>query len=130
MNNILKDIEKMKSNLEYLYEKYKKNEEAIKKIREKIKELSGEALPGFIELKYVLNKKGKKYYYYYYRYYDRGKLKSVYLGKTIPEELLNKIKKSKELKVLQKTLKALIEENNKIIDLIRHIRRKLDYFST
>jgi len=77
-------------------------------------------LKGTIEYKWVLNKIGKRYYYYYLRVYDNGKLRSIYLGPTIPEDIWQGKKDRAKARAIQAELRRI---NKELISLYRKLAR-------
>ena len=76
---------------------------------------------GSLEYKYVINKVGKRYYYWYLRKWENGKLRSIYIGHSIPHSLLKSIKDRKKLRELQRELRAIEHELRKIQNAIYSI---------
>ena len=75
---------------------------------------------GTLEYKWVLNKVGKRYYYWYLRVRQGNSLRSIYLGKRVPPELLRGAADKKKLKELQRQLDDVTRE---IIKLQRKLQR-------
>jgi len=67
-------------------------------------------LEGCIEYKWVLNKIGRKYWYFYLRRLENDTLKSIYLGKKVPEELIEAKRDRERLKELNRKLKSVREQ--------------------
>jgi len=98
--------------------------------REKIVREMSELKPliGCIEYKYVLNKIGKKYYYFYLRRLVDGKLRSIYLGKSIPEGLIKAREDRYRLKVLKEQLKKIERQIRSIERILRkNVRENKDF---
>ena len=93
----------MELETKYLEQKLEELEEEREEIIRKMSEL--EPLRGCIEYKYVLNKIGKKYYYFYLRRLDGDRLRSIYLGREIPDTLIKARNDRERLKILKKMLK-------------------------
>ena len=91
--------------------------EELEEEREKIvREMSKlEPLQGCIEYKYVFNKIGKKYYYFYLRRRENGRLRSIYLGREIPEWLMKAANDRTRLKAYKQELKK-IEKQIKVVE--------------
>jgi len=69
---------------------------------------------GYLEYKWVLNKVGNRYYYWYLRVRSGNSLKSIYLGKRVPERLLREVADRKRLRELQRELDSISEEIMKL----------------
>jgi len=103
-------LSSIKQKLEELYEEYEKI----------VREMSMlEPLQGCIEYKYVFNKIGKKYYYFYLRRLENGKLKSIYLGKEIPEWLMKAANDREKLRAYKNELKRIEKQIKTIERMIR-----------
>ena len=75
---------------------------------DRINELIGKEVKGWVEYKYVLNKVKKPYWYWYWRYREDGKTRSKYLGKRVPEWLIEGFRARDLLKMLNKKLNKLL----------------------
>ena len=102
-------------------ERKKELEERQRELLEKMRELTPQS--GSLEYKPVRNKIGRTYYYWYLRVWSGDKLKSIYLGKTIPPKVLKGIADRKMLKQLESELKEvnaeLVRINNALVDVWR-----------
>ena len=76
---------------------------------------------GTLEYKPVKNKAGQIYYYWYLRKWEGGKLKSIYLGKSVPDSLIKRLEDRKKLRELQRELRAIEYELRKIQNAIYSI---------
>jgi len=104
----------------------RKKKELEAKREQLLKELS-ELKPeeGHLEYKPVKNKIGMTYYYWYLRIYENGKLKSVYLGKEIPQAILKGIEDRRKAKKINSELRAINRELVKIERGLREIENIL-----
>jgi len=104
--------------------KRKKELEAKRdRILEELSKLKPEK--GTLEYKWVRNKIGMTYYYWYLRVYENGKLRSIYLGKNIPNELLKGIEDRRKAKRLVSELRIINQELIKIERGLREIENIL-----
>jgi len=113
-----------------------KMENWIKSLENRIQELEAERekivremselkpLIGCIEYKYVLNKIGKKYYYFYLRRLVDGKLRSIYLGKSIPEGLIKAREDRYRLRFYKQELKKIERQIRSIERILRKYVRE------
>jgi len=69
---------------------------------------------GTLEYKWVLNKVGRKYYYWYLRVRKGSSLRSIYLGKRVPDKIFLQIEDRKRLRELQRELDSISEEIMKL----------------
>jgi len=75
-----------------------------------VREMAGlEPLVGCIEYKWVLNKIGRKYWYFYLRRKRGEHLISIYLGRTVPDELIKAKADREKLRMLKRRLKEVRE---------------------
>ena len=107
MNGQIKSLEKRLEELET------EREEIIRKMSE----LS--PLRGCIEYKPVKNKIGKKYYYFYLRRLENGRLRSIYLGREIPEWLMKAANDREKLRAYKQELKRIEKQIKSIEKMIR-----------
>ena len=116
-------VRKLKELLDY--------EEELEKRRDEILEELSNLKPkkkGTLEYKWVKNKVGEKYRYWYLRTYEKGKLRSIYLGAKIPEELLEGIQNRKRAQKLQRELSRIEKELKKIERARKEIERALSLY--
>ncbi len=103
-----------------------REKELEKKREEVLGELSNlKPKRGTLEYKWVKNKVGEKYRYWYLRTYEKGKLRSIYLGAKIPEELLEGIQDRKRAQKLQRELAEIEKELRRIEKAKKEIERAL-----
>ena len=127
--NLEEIVRQTKSMLEELLARYSELQCKILEIKKEIEATINQGVvKGTIELKAIPNKSGKVYYYYYLRYRERGRLRSKYLGSTVPEWVSQGISNAKKLRALQKSLKILQNRANKIAEIINDIYEKLSEF--
>lgn len=69
---------------------------------------------GTLEYKWVLNKVGNRYYYWYLRVRQGNSLRSIYLGKRVPERLLREVADRRKLRELQRELDDVTDEIMKL----------------
>ena len=67
-------------------------------------------LEGCIEYKWVLNKIGRKYWYFYLRRLEGDRLRSIYIGRQIPDELIEAKRDRERLRELNRKLKSVREQ--------------------
>ena len=115
-------VRKLKELLDY--------EEELTKRRDEILEELSNLKPkrGTLEFKWVRNKIGEKYRYWYLRTYEKGKLRSIYLGAKIPEDLLEGIQNRKRAQKLQRELSRIEKELKKIERARKEIERALSLY--
>ena len=105
-----------------LQEVLKRKEELERRREEVLNEMSKlKPEKGSLEYKYVINKVGKRYYYWYLRKWENGRLRSIYLGSSVPDSLIKSIKDRKKLRELQRELRAIEYELRKIQNAIYSI---------
>jgi len=115
-------VRKLKELLDY--------EEELTKRRDEILEELSNLKPkrGTLEFKWGRNKIGEKYRYWYLRTYEKGKLRSIYLGAKIPEDLLEGIQNRKRAQKLQRELSRIEKELKKIERARKEIERALSLY--
>jgi len=77
---------------------------------------------GTLEYKPVKNKAGDTYYYWYLRKWEGGKLKSIYLGKSVPSSLIKRIEDRKKARRLMKELRLVERELQRINRALNEVR--------
>jgi len=112
-------LEAVKSRLDELSMLLKELEKRRDEILDEMSRLS--AVGGCLEYKPVRNKVGKVYYYWYLRVYDGGKLRSIYLGKHIPEHIVRGMAEREKLRELKKELEQVAERITKIYRALARI---------
>ena len=125
-----KRLREIKAKLEEFEEKIKKINKKIEELRKKVEELRKQPHRfGYIEFRPVKNKIGTVYRYYYYVYYvkENGvwKKKSVYLGDSLDEKLLEEIERGKQIKALEREIYRLEKEREKLIKKAMKMINKL-----
>ena len=83
------------------------------------------AVEGCLEYKAVRNPAGQVYHYWYLRVREGDKLKSIYLGKDVPEHVLKGISDRKRLKSLKKELDEVCERITKICRVLSKVEQAL-----
>ena len=94
--------------IEWINHRIARLEDEESEIVREIAEL--EPLEGCIEYKWVLNKIGRKYWYFYLRRLEGDRLRSIYIGKKVPEELIKARKDREILRELNRRLKRVREQ--------------------
>jgi len=113
----------VKDKLDMLLEELKELEKRRDAILEEMSKLS--AMEGCLEYKAVRNPAGQVYHYWYLRVREGDKLKSIYLGKSIPEHVLKGISDRKRLRELKKELNEVCERITKIYRVLARIEQVL-----
>jgi len=102
-------IERLKERLEWYNRELVSISKKLREIDERIRELSTNIQNGYLEYKWVLNAKKKRYYYWYLRVREKNRLRSIYIGKNLPEDLKLAVKNRRELEKLARTKEKLVE---------------------
>jgi len=105
--------------LRRVLDRKKELESRLDQILEEMKKLKPEH--GTLEFKWVKNKAGRRYYYWYLRVWEDGRLKSIYLGSSVPSELIRGIEDRKKLRELKRELELVTKELRKIQNAIYSI---------
>ena len=113
----------IKKRLDGLLIELKELESKRNAILEEMSKLS--AMEGCLEYKAVRNPAGQVYHYWYLRIRKNGKLKSIYLGKDVPESILKGISDRKRLKSLKKELDEVCERITKICRVLSKVEQAL-----
>ena len=76
--------------------------------------------------KWVRNKVGKVYYYWYLHIKDKGKTRSIYIGRELPSDLMKSIEDKVRRRLLEARLKnvssRIIEIEDKIKAVLQILR--------
>ena len=80
---------------------------------------------GCLEYKAVKNPAGHTYHYWYLRVHDGLKLRSIYLGKSIPEHVLKGMADREKLRQLKKELNDVCERITKIYKVLSRVELAL-----
>ena len=105
-------IDLISKRLYALLEDYRELERREKEILDELSRL--EPLRGTLEYKWVTNKTGKRYWYWYLRVRERGRLRSIYIGKELPTKLFKKAQDRARAKLLQRELRRILKEKRRI----------------
>jgi len=112
-------VEAVKRRLDEVFSMLKELERRRDAILEEMSKLS--AMEGCLEYKPVKNKVGRTYYYWYLRVYSGGVLKSIYLGKQVPEHILKDLADREKLRQLKRELNQVAERITKIYRALARI---------
>jgi len=122
--NILEEarelIDEIKQRLDLTLKEIEEITTKLEEYHRELNELS--PLRGTIEYKWVRNKVGKKYWYYYLRVYDGGKLRSIYLGPRIPQEIVKRARDRVEFRELDYKIRNLSQRLDKLMTSLSEAR--------
>ena len=115
------NLEYLVHRLEEFFEEIEKVDSEIEKVLKEIRSLEPER--GTLVYKWVLNKVGKKYWYWYLHINTSQGLKSIYIGKYVPQGLIKKLEDKRKLRYLQQRLRDLRRERKSIIERYINVMR-------
>jgi len=116
-------IKVVKDKLDQLLEELKELERRRDELLEEMEKLN--AGKGCLEYKAIRNPIGQVYYYWYLRVREGNKLKSIYLGKQIPERILKGVADRKRLRELKKELDEVCGRITKIYRVLSKVELAL-----
>ena len=95
----------------YLYDEWSELKEREEQLLEEINGILSKhgTVRGSLVYKWVLNKIGKKYWYWYLHVREGNRTRSIYVGKQVPDHLIEGIAARRRLKVLQRQLRGIAE---------------------
>jgi len=102
-------IERLRERLDWYQKELDDIARRVREIDERIREISSNTQNGYLEYKWVLNVRKKRYYYWYLRVREKNRLRSIYIGKNLPTDLKLAIKNRRELEKLARTKEKLVE---------------------
>ena len=106
--------------MEELDETFKRIAEIDKEIDAILKEIrSLNPARGSLVYKWVKNKVGKKYWYWYLHLHTTEGTRSIYIGHWVPEGLMAGFRDRARLRYLQRKLKALRKERERLIEITK-----------
>ena len=109
-------IERLRERLDWYQKELDDIARRVREIDERIRELSTNTQNGYLEYKWVLNARKKRYWYWYLRIRERDRLRSIYIGKSLPEDLKIAVKNRRELEKLARTKEKLVETYIKLTE--------------
>ena len=116
-------IEAVKKRLDELLTELKELEKRRDRLLEEMGKLN--AGKGCLEYKAIRNPIGQVYYYWYLRVREGNKLKSIYLGKQIPEHILKGLGDREKLRQLKKELDEVCGRITKIYRVLGKVELAL-----
>ncbi len=95
----------------YLYEEWRELKEREEELLSEINEILSKhgLVRGSLVYKWVLNKAGKKYWYWYLHVREGDRTRSIYVGKQVPDHLVEGLAARRRLRQLQRQLRGIAE---------------------
>jgi len=106
-----------------LYEEVKRLEQLEEQLLKQIQEIISQHAPvkGTPVYKWVKNKIGKRYWYWYLHVKKGGRIRSIYLGKQLPDWVVEGVSARHRVRILERRLKEVSRRRLELEQRLRNI---------